>query len=389
MGRHSKHNSSGTHFTYGERQMLKGVWGANSARLTSQSVRAFDMCSLCLDTARNPVVCTEGHLFCKECILDSLLQQSKDITAQKRYLAQLDVEEEAAQERAKEQARSRILRQFEVEQSGVRRNEGAAPTASSKSGRVIEGERDRIQSAEARRKEQREEEVKAREQEATLTLKRKAPEDGGDDAEGGSLVGSTLAHLPDLIALKLRQAEESALNDIKAEQRDARRSKLPAFWLPSLTPSEVEGRPKDIKLHTLCRTGNARGHKLKMKNLVDVKFTRIGDDKGGDDSAESERSAKNSRNTICPSCKKGIGNHTNLFVLRGCGDVLCSKCIDTIIKPSFAAKDKTVPPCPACDTPLSSAKSLDDAVLPLDREGTGFAAGGQAEAKRQGIAFQG
>ncbi|CAD6939509.1 unnamed protein product [Tilletia controversa] len=397
MPRHSKRNTAGANFTYAERSMTRDLWGSKSSRLSAHSLRAFDMCCLCLAAARNPVVCNEGHLFCKECILDSLLQQSKDITAQKAYLAHLDTEEQAARERAREQARARILRQFEAEQTGVRRREDVEGGSSSLSGRIIEGERERRERSENKRREDVAESSKRKEEELALTLKRKATDDGVPKVGGAGL-----SILPDVIASKLRQVEDSALAEIEAEQRDARRSKLPAFWLPSLTPSEVEGRPKDIKLHTLCRAGSEKGHKLKMKNLIDVKFARLQDG----DKADGPAKGNDKGQAICPSCKKGLSNSSKLFVVRSCGDVICSRCVDTILKPSFpsnaagadgskaAAAKKTdgeagTSSCPACDKPLASSTSLDLAILALDREGTGFAAAGNAEAKKQGTAFQG
>ncbi|KAJ8088941.1 hypothetical protein PM082_014188 [Marasmius tenuissimus] len=35
-------------------------------------MRQFDACSLCLNKAREPVACNEGHLFCKECVYTDL-----------------------------------------------------------------------------------------------------------------------------------------------------------------------------------------------------------------------------------------------------------------------------------------------------------------------------
>ncbi len=49
-----------------------------------------------------------------------------------------------------------------------------------------------------------------------------------------------------------QEAEEAALRQIEAEQAEARRAKLPDFWLPSLTPEAAPGRLMDIKLQTLC-----------------------------------------------------------------------------------------------------------------------------------------
>ena len=35
-------------------------------------MKRFDACSLCLQKARQPVACDEGHLFCKECVYTDL-----------------------------------------------------------------------------------------------------------------------------------------------------------------------------------------------------------------------------------------------------------------------------------------------------------------------------
>lgn len=35
-------------------------------------MRRFDACALCLNRARDPVACQDGHLFCKECIYTDL-----------------------------------------------------------------------------------------------------------------------------------------------------------------------------------------------------------------------------------------------------------------------------------------------------------------------------
>ena len=55
-------------------------------------------------------------------------------------------------------------------------------------------------------------------------------------------------------------------------------------------------------------------------------------------------------------------------------------CIDTLVK-------KTSPmQCAHCDAKLTSEKKKP--IVALKREGTGYAAGGQAEAKRSDLAFQ-
>jgi len=35
-------------------------------------MRSFNACALCLNTARDPVSCGDGHLFCRECVLTDI-----------------------------------------------------------------------------------------------------------------------------------------------------------------------------------------------------------------------------------------------------------------------------------------------------------------------------
>ena len=57
-----------------------------------------------------------------------------------------------------------------------------------------------------------------------------------------------------------REAEEAALRQIEREQAEALKSKLPDFWLPSLTPTYTSSGPptslSDVKLQTTCHGGN-------------------------------------------------------------------------------------------------------------------------------------
>jgi nitric oxide synthase-interacting protein len=48
------------------------LWPAFQQRLGNESMRRFDCCALCLQRAREPLACSEGHLFCKECVYTDL-----------------------------------------------------------------------------------------------------------------------------------------------------------------------------------------------------------------------------------------------------------------------------------------------------------------------------
>ena len=39
-------------------------------------MRRFDACALCLNRAREPLACNQGHLFCKECVYTDLCEFS-------------------------------------------------------------------------------------------------------------------------------------------------------------------------------------------------------------------------------------------------------------------------------------------------------------------------
>jgi nitric oxide synthase-interacting protein len=55
-------------------------------------------------------------------------------------------------------------------------------------------------------------------------------------------------------ASQLRDLQRSQLKQC-VHQAEARRAKLPAFWLPTLAPEAQVGPLKDVKLQTLCQVG--------------------------------------------------------------------------------------------------------------------------------------
>jgi hypothetical protein len=88
-------------------------------RLGAESFRKFDSCSLCNSRVQDPVACPEGHLYCRSCVLESLLSQKKLI---KQHLEQVDKrqqEDEDEKARAKQEARERVLKDFERTQSAL------------------------------------------------------------------------------------------------------------------------------------------------------------------------------------------------------------------------------------------------------------------------------
>jgi len=82
-------------------------------------MRDFDACFLCLQAARDPVCCLEGHLSCKECIYENILAQKLEIERQTKLLALQEAQALKDQEQKEELAQQIILNEFEKSHMGV------------------------------------------------------------------------------------------------------------------------------------------------------------------------------------------------------------------------------------------------------------------------------
>lgn len=84
MGKHSKNVTNAPTFRHKERAQLD--WGTQTQRVGADSLKALSGCGVCLHVAATPVICSQGHLFCHECVLESLLAQKAAIKeAAKRF----------------------------------------------------------------------------------------------------------------------------------------------------------------------------------------------------------------------------------------------------------------------------------------------------------------
>ncbi|KAG8984687.1 hypothetical protein FRB90_005161, partial [Tulasnella sp. 427] len=281
MARHSKNNTSNSVFSYAEYKKLD--YGTKKQRLGVDSMKDRLSCALCLQRARDPVACSEGHLYCKECIYTDLLEQKKEIKRQQTKLEAMAKEEEEEKEKRRLAARERVLKDFEDRQLGL-------------------GTKKTIGERVASEKEKEDRKGKGVE-DGNRGLKRKFDFD------------------QDEVDVAAREAEEAALRQIEKEQAESRRAKLPAFWLPSLTPDSSVGPLKDIKLQTLCHASSP-AHTLTLKSLIPVTFTFASSSQTSSSSTSTPASSStapatssnvDSREAICPSCKKGISNSVIAF----------------------------------------------------------------------------
>lgn len=334
--------------------MAKSAWSSSSARLNRDSFLPFGSCSLCLESAVDPVACSNGDIFCRECALNNILAQKKEIKRLDKARGQQ--EREAAESRARqdEEAQARAVREFELTQAGF---DVAGGSAASSSDADLEKE---VRAGEKRKFSLDEDEVQ-----------RNADND--------------------------RAKARKAIEDEKSSKPS-----LPSFWVPSVTPTsnskdKLHEVKKKAKTTPICPSSQENSpHPYSLHTLVTINFTEEGDSKG-----------TKTKTRICPSCKKGLTNSSKAMLAKPCGHVLCKACASQFMKPSghdphadpADAKHTDAVRCYVCDEDVTErpAKKGGDkkdkdkirpGVVELKSDGTGFSAGGTNEVKKSGSAFQ-
>lgn len=306
--------------------------------------------------AQEPVSCTHGDIFCRECALSNILAQKKEI---KRLEKVKEKEASEAQEDAskeEEEARARSLAEFEKVQMGLEAKFGSGRTIIAReNGKIVVEEE--VQSG--KRGEKRKFELDEDE------LMRIAKED--------------------------RTKARKEINDEKAS-----RTTLPSFWVPSITPSsntkdtlyEIQ---KKVKRSPVCpSSATKQPHNYGLHNLITIKFKE-----------ERDETTKKSQR-ICPACSKALSNTSKAVLTKPCGHVLCKSCVDKFmsnkdIDPHGPIENQGKILCFVCDTDVTEVKRQPDkegkekirpGLVEIKSEGTGFASGGMAKVVKEGIAFQ-
>lgn len=113
MSRHSRNNTANSVFTYAEKKMLDKDYGIKSTRIGQDSQRTFEQCHLCLNQTKDPVSCLEGHLFCKDCIMNNMLDQKKSIQNNQAQFAKEKEKEEMREFLKKRKAEEKETKDFE------------------------------------------------------------------------------------------------------------------------------------------------------------------------------------------------------------------------------------------------------------------------------------
>ncbi|KAF2126183.1 zinc finger-containing protein [Dothidotthia symphoricarpi CBS 119687] len=348
-------------FTAHERNALKDRWGSQATRLNRDSFLPFGSCQLCLLPAVDPVCCAQGDLFCRECAMTNLLAQRKEMKRLEKALERQKAEDEDQRLREEDEARHRAVEEFETVQMGLSVKVGAGSRVVGRQDGRILVEQD-------------------------------------TDAKPGEARGSKRKFEIDEEELKRIAAEErTKARRTLDEERKAAKGHLPSFWVPGETPDQHhKGAEKAKSTPTCPSSDHDHPHTLSLKTLTSVHFNE-------EKSTDTSKTAR-----TCPSCRKSLSNSTKAVIAIPCGHVLCKPCVDKFLTPEHRhqrhAHDDGPEPetvhCYVCDADLSPAvekegrkkkgekeRGVKPGLVEIRSEGTGFAGGGKAMVKREGVAF--
>ncbi|KAF6843668.1 Nitric oxide synthase-interacting protein-like protein [Colletotrichum musicola] len=330
--------------------MAKAAWSSTSARLNRDSFLPFGSCYLCLEIARDPVSCSHGDIFCRECAVANLLAQKKEIKRLEMARKKAEQQVMEAQTREDVEAQERAIKEFEMIQAGI----NPSPTQTSGLSSSPQGESAALVDVNTSARHQR--------------AKRK-------------------------FVLDKEELERIAKEDrIKAkrsiENEKASKGALPSFWTPSQTPDadaarQAVGLPQNTKLTPICpASSESSQHSYSLKNFIHLNFKEEVDPK----TAIGRR--------MCPSCLKTLGNASRPQLARKCGHVICRSCAVKLMAPdkskgSFPQQNV----CYVCDAVLMSDASSSrgkqqeqefPGLIELRSEGTGFSARGSNKVEKSG-----
>ena len=300
--------------------------------------------------------------------MSNILSQKKEIKRLEKKKEQEDQEAEVDKERQEMEAKERAVREFEKVQAGLEAKVGKGRNIVGRSdGKVVvEEELDGEKRGHKRKFELDEDEL-------------------------------------------LRIAKEERSKARKAiDEEKAAKTTLPSFWVPSITPSSnthtaLQNITKTSKRTPICPASlDDKPHPYSLHTLTNVSFTSEFSD------------TTNSRQLICPSCKKALSNNSKAMLAKPCGHVICKVCAERFIIPQghdphaeHEGRDSAGMRCYVCEADLMSdgkekdrevegkgKKSKEDkdrikpGLVEIRSEGTGFASAGVNRVEKSGVAFQ-
>ncbi|XP_033646214.1 nitric oxide synthase-interacting protein-like [Asterias rubens] len=283
-------------------------YGTNKTRLGKDSVGDFDCCCLTLQPCANPVITEEGYLYDKEAIFEYVLKQKQDYEKQ-----------------MKEYHRQCRLQQEEVSQV---------------------------------KKTVKEDKVKAFiEKERSITSKPLNPFSEAPPTKRAKLDHSETPSTSSSSGTAAAAAATAAVSE-----NGDKKSELPSFWIPSLTPQAKATLVQKPSKAVYCPMSKKP---LRIKNLIQVNFVRA------DDVNDKRPLVAKQIRYKCAVTHDILSNKTPCAVLRPSGNVVTMDCIKKIIK-----KDMT--------DPFTGDTLKENDIIKIRRGGTGFASAAESslEAKK-------
>lgn len=330
MSRHSKNNTSGTVFTYHERQLLKnkGEWGTINHKLKEDSQKKFEQCYLCYNIASNPVCCSKGHLYCKECILDNLLNQKKEYDKYKKELKNQKINNN-------KESINKAIEESKLKEDKLKIYVDNAYSSMKDTKKIEKDFNDNSNINDINIEYNLEERIKST-----------------NELEDNNI--NTNEFIP------------TALNNINKYEK--------CFWLTNSEDtvdtenySKNKSSNKELclnkKFHCVCPMFN---HSLKIKELIRVNF--------------KTRNLK----AICPCCDIDIG-YQKVYLLVNCGCIICNKCCHKIYEKELQLFNKDEEHKDFVCVSCSEKSSI---IIKLTETKTGYSQSGNIMKKSYNPAFR-
>ncbi|KAG6463722.1 hypothetical protein O3G_MSEX014040 [Manduca sexta] len=126
---------------------------------------------------------------------------------------------------------------------------------------------------------------------------------------------------------------------------------LPSFWVPSQLPDAKVTKIEKPDATVYCPIS---GKPLKMKDLIEIKWTLVND-------PDDKKSLIIKENRyMCPVTHDILSNAVPCAVIRTTGHVVTMECVEKVIKKDWLH-------------PLTGEKLKEKDIIPLQRGGTGYA----------------
>jgi len=302
MTRHSRNCTAGAVYSYHEKKKDTEAsgWGTEKARFSKDSMQEFDCCNLSLQPCKDPVITHDGYLYEREAIIEYMVQQKRQIAKKLKDYERHKAKEDVEQKRLLEEKKEERVKEF-MKQEGSIISKPLDPFKKSPLALIKpEGAK-----------------------------KSSTPEEPQPGPSGSGC--------------QTNMTEEN-------------KSKLPAFWLPSLTPDDKGKLVKKPETKVLCPMTKKP---LSMKHLITVKFTKV---KDGD---EKTHVLNKELRYVCAVTGDALGNSVPCAVLRHSGAVVTQESVEKILRLDTPMRD-----------PITAQVMTDKDIIYMQRGASSFAASG-------------